>query len=267
MAQSRRTRKQNKRERPGERSDTTQCVACKKAIESSASICPDCGSHQSRWMNTAKFVASIIAVLGAVAAVPAYLPAAKRTLFPKEHVTLVALDSTHSATLYNDGNKPIFVSHIALAVPPKGASVFNISRVVQPSAFLTQPAEAQNILTPEYGFLSHNGWERLFRGSHRQNFFLSPARGVCFVMTVHLIDSPTYRMVKEYYGADFLDFPATAVVFFRGLESSDMRQQSVPVRAILNNRRAPVCDDVRLNVVFQEERGGHALMIPLPRKQ
>lgn len=92
------------------------CVYCKNEIPDNAKVCSICNSHQNKLRNNLIFTGKIIGYLAALAVAivhfAAILPNARRNLFPKVDVEVLAFKSSDRVTIANKSDHEIFISHI-----------------------------------------------------------------------------------------------------------------------------------------------------------
>src|SRR5215468_5560070 len=98
----------------------TPCKVCGTPMPLGASLCPTCKFFQNPVKRQFQFYASIVTLLVASASLLAWLgttvPNLRRTLLPRHHLSVVSGNSADSFTLYNDGDKDLFVSHISMNI-------------------------------------------------------------------------------------------------------------------------------------------------------
>lgn len=106
------------------------CVACKMQIESGATLCPRCGTHQEKWRRvsgrTVVFLSASAALFSLITAAVALYPQAVSVLFPRPNAELMLLSfdavshrrEQARIELFNTGNQDIYVNSVVLSVDP-----------------------------------------------------------------------------------------------------------------------------------------------------
>jgi hypothetical protein len=91
------------------------CVACKRQIQSDASVCPVCKRYQRVWKNHLQYFAGIVALVSLSAtAVTVTLTTVNEMFFARSDLHLIECNSMASAVIVNSGDAEVFVSHLIL---------------------------------------------------------------------------------------------------------------------------------------------------------
>lgn len=199
-------------ESKGKDEPKTLCKVCGTPMPLGASLCPTCKFFQNPVKRQFQFYASIVTLVVASASLLAWLgttvPNLRRTLLPRHHLSVVSCNSADSFTLYNDGDKDLFVSHISMNMVDRTSmwqSPFDKIQAVVPSG---QFYKYESPRPPKFESaeiirgLPDPQWQQL----------LSQAVGnpECFYLNFFAQSDPFYQTLSNIKGLPLNTFPVHA---------------------------------------------------------
>jgi hypothetical protein len=115
-------------------------------------VCPKCGVYQGGLPRRLGYVAAVISALtivgGAVAYAAKTVPAVRRFVSWRTDLQVFALDSSHSVSVVNKGDGPVWLSHVSIDIHGVGISSVPINKTVDPSQVVTTSWRPQGISVP-----------------------------------------------------------------------------------------------------------------------
>jgi hypothetical protein len=216
----------------GER-DTVKCVECRQPIPAGARVCRNCSSFQVRWKNDLKYISTIVGVLTAIAALIVYfitvMPTLRKNLAWKDHIQVLEFLSNREVVLTNDGDGPVFVSHIAIEASYKTDSgkffiwTWPVSAEVQAGAIAIRQVVDEHEKTLEKShskFVTVDNDTQWSRALRNAGSALAVEEGAkCFVRVIMSESHPLHIQARQTLGPRFRTFPVTARVHYYSLSS------------------------------------------------
>ena len=212
------------------------CVACREDIDAQASLCQKCGSYQNRWMNTAKFVATIAGAISLVFAAGAYiistLPGIKRTLTWRSDPRIVAFESQRGVTVFNAGDGPLLLSHITINVRNVGTQTLPINRVVPPAEIMRHDWNPDMSKFASWALLGRAPAPRWQQAVAASGVGLDAPHHKCHGAIVYSVTDPSYLMYSQAHAQRLQYVEASAVLYYYDLRAGEGRAD-IPARALI----------------------------------
>jgi len=207
------------------------CVACRSPIGPGASLCPVCRSYQCAWKNQLQYLGGIVALLAAIVAVVVWAvsnaPAARRAVWPRTSVHLIAahselwLDDANARSLVviaNDGDTEVFVSHVRFEMTLQSTPVSKdiaVMELVAPGRFLRSAEVPSNaprppkppLLLPFRGIADNEWLDSLRRAVADRN-------RVCFQSSYYYKHGKAFRELQDVAGPALRTFDGRGYVTY-----------------------------------------------------
>ena len=221
------------------------CIACRLHIPRDASVCSHCSSYQDRWKNTLRFVAGIVGVLTASAALVAFtirsLPDVRQAVAWQDRVRVFAFVSERRFVAVNAGDGPIFVSHVSIeAKPQANAESFRLTYQVYQALGPGQELEHAVPKELQLGFdiksaevvnnVTDEQWAEIVAKVQL------PALADCAAIVVVAKSDPQYRMWRSHHGNQLREYDATATLHFYSVKKDAWRTESIEASGVVYRR-------------------------------
>lgn len=230
------------------------CIYCGSKIPTRAPVCSVCKYHQRRWRNNLLFLAGLGGLLTLVVSALTFTvdrgAQVYRNLFWQDRVNLIDLrwiDRSPHIVLANNGDGPIFVSHIVLLTHRKGRHLHHINKLIAPNEIsVVEPKDKERIWeqspkwvgnesgTPTPGILAEVG-------ELRQEGF---GEQFCFTTGFFNENSSSLMMVRQHYreaGIRVVSEPAALHVSFFGSHSRHRMDEEFPIVSAYFMSQEPKC--------------------------
>ncbi|WP_336080362.1 zinc ribbon domain-containing protein [Thalassospira sp. CH_XMU1448-2] len=229
--------------------DQQRCCACGNEIVPDYKICAHCGTHQNpvrrRIEQILKTFAAVSIVAGAVSVTISFYPQVKKTLWFKEDVELVSVDTTVAGTpgtlsFLNKGDGDVFISELIIRLKEQNLPLEIRLRIHQ--LLKKDELTALRVATPEVsgdkfsdtvGPKQFDAW--LASRTQQQ---IDDQINRCFVMKPFDETKGGYIVARK-----IASHPAVGVIRYYSPENRAVREvvSATPLKAALFRRNLKVC--------------------------
>jgi hypothetical protein len=223
-----------------------RCTACGEVIASTATLCRHCNTHQNQIWNGLVFFAQISGFLTAVSAAIIFVvtnfSACRKALWWHENLNVLGFKSNEYLLASNDGDGPVYVSHVNLVMDLSPFGQKRVTRrvnVLVPQDIITSIPIAPDFQgeTKYVGSPSSEVWQialqRTFQGD-----------GNCFWPVVFATTDRSFLMARDAYAEKsqvLRTFPAWATVGYYSLHTKQLHESNVPAIGVILFRDVPEC--------------------------
>lgn len=223
---------------------TKPCIACGNDIATTASLCKNCGSYQNKWKNSIKFWANASAVVAVAITAIAFLisisPDVRKTLFWKDSVDVVYLNSDDTLVITNQGDSAVFVAYALVQMnkePPWTRQDLYIYSVIQQNEFQIIDLKKDSKIEPL------KASTRFVSNMTDDEFLQEINKGLddsdCYKFSYH--DPTSLERIKLFTGDGLNTLPAFAYIFYKNERASEYIRKPIQVEVIAERILSDSC--------------------------
>jgi hypothetical protein len=228
------------------------CVDCKSSIHAEARLCPVCKTYQSKAKRFFQYIATVIGVVTAIAAVIVYIISSVPAIRRQDRIEIVDFYSNTGVAVANSGDGEVYISRVSVALLdiPAGVTVpvvgqsFDVG-IVLPSGSVTQHKFSGR---PKFDYFPPSN-EETWAEMQRQ---ASIGADSCFIFVYASDNSP---MARQFESANTRIVAAKGTVFYYFPQRGRWLTRDFPAHATVAKIRNEKCDaQFRLPVIPKTSR-------------